>query len=82
MRFEEDLLQLYLRHFDNNDEESLEHFIQSVLEQMDEKDLLEVIHTCKKEELHSILSKHLQVNIENKLKFEQYDIDDNDQLSI
>lgn len=67
MRFAEDLLQLYLRHFDDSESESLDLFIQSILEQMDHKDLLEVFESCPKEDLNKILGRYLSQNIVTKL---------------
>ncbi len=65
MKFADTLFQLYLRHFDNK--ESLEAFIHSILEQMDQEDLMEIFKDCKKEELDEILGSYLNEELESKL---------------
>ncbi|MBM7570904.1 DUF6154 family protein [Aquibacillus albus] len=64
----DELLQLYLRHFDDNESESLELFVRSILEQMDYQDIIEIVESYPKEELNKMLSNYLSNSIEGKLK--------------
>ncbi|WP_226035845.1 DUF6154 family protein [Aquibacillus saliphilus] len=68
MRFADDVVQLYLQHFNENEFDSFELFVQSILEQMDHNDLLEVFQRCDKEELNRILTNYLSEDIEDKIK--------------
>ncbi|MCT2535844.1 DUF6154 family protein [Aquibacillus koreensis] len=68
MRFADDLFQRYLRHFSDSDSGSLDLFIQSILEQMDHDDLLEVFESCTKSDLNNILSSYLSDIMIEKLR--------------
>ncbi|UFT98173.1 DUF6154 family protein [Radiobacillus kanasensis] len=65
MRFANDILERYFQHF--NDKESLDVFIYSVLEQMDETDLLQVLKECDKTELNELLTQFLRNKLEHEL---------------
>ncbi|MRH44787.1 hypothetical protein GH741_19235 [Aquibacillus halophilus] len=79
MRFADDVLQLYLQHFNNNEhDDSLELFVQSILEQMDHNDLLQLVQRCNKEELNKILTNYLREDIEVKLKNTSSTTEDSD----
>ncbi|SDK08835.1 DUF6154 family protein [Sediminibacillus albus] len=67
MKFADNLFQLYLQHFDDQDKDFLEVFIHSVLEQMDHDDLLEVFEACQKDELDEILGNYLNSKLETKI---------------
>lgn len=71
MKFANNLLHLYLRHFTYKDSlESLDLFIDSVLEQMDHRDLVEVLEECSREELEQIMRTYLYAHLSNGLKRE------------
>ncbi|QDP40933.1 hypothetical protein [Radiobacillus deserti] len=65
MRFANDILERYFQHF--NDKDSLDVFIYSVLEQMDEKDLIQVLKECDKSELNDLLTQFLRSKLEHEL---------------
>ncbi|WP_186576443.1 DUF6154 family protein [Aquibacillus kalidii] len=68
MRFADDILQRYLRHFNENENDSLQLFIQSILEQMDHQDILEVFKSLSKEELNDMLGRHLSQSLVERLE--------------
>ncbi|MDL4842565.1 DUF6154 family protein [Aquibacillus rhizosphaerae] len=78
MRFADDLLQRYLRHFNDNESDSLDFFVQSILEQMDQKDLLEVFKACPKNELNEMLGNYLSSLMLEKLKEDNAATQDSD----
>lgn len=66
MKFADDVLCLYQRHFDQED--YLTMFVYSILEQLDQEDLIHVMEECSKEELEEILAIYLIGVLQEKLK--------------
>ncbi|WP_138420296.1 DUF6154 family protein [Aquibacillus sediminis] len=81
MKFADEVLELYLKHFNDDESESLEVFIHSILEQMDHKDLLEICRDCHKEELNTVLAHYLHNHVGNKLKNTIMDDEDDSSFS-
>lgn len=53
MKFADDLLALYNKHFSKEDH--LPIFVYSILEQLDHDDLIHILQDCNKEELQEVL---------------------------
>ncbi|MDC3418278.1 DUF6154 family protein [Aquibacillus salsiterrae] len=68
MNFSDELFELYLQHFENDERESLQLFVQSILEQMDQHAIEKIIKSYSKGELSEMLTNHISNDIEEKLK--------------
>jgi len=67
MKFADDLLALYHKHFSKEDH--LPIFVYSILEQLDHDDLIHIMQDCKKEDLQKVLGAFILEYIEaNKKK--------------
>ncbi len=66
MKFADDLLALYKKHFSKEDH--LPIFVYSILEQLDHEDLIHILQDCKKEELQDLVASSLLEYIDSKKK--------------
>ncbi len=66
MKFADDLLELYKKHFAKEDH--LPVFVYSILEQLDHEDLIHILQDCKKEELQDLVASSVLAYIDTKNK--------------
>ncbi len=66
MKFADDLLALYQKHFSKEDH--LPIFVRSILEQLDHDDLLHILQDCKKNDLQELIAYAVLEYIETNKK--------------
>ncbi|QHE53337.1 DUF6154 family protein [Pontibacillus sp. HMF3514] len=66
MKFADDLLALYKKHFSKEDH--LPIFVYSILEQLDHEDLIHILQDCKKEELQDLVASSVLEYIDTNKK--------------